>query len=141
MRITIRLTEQEHADALTLASRESTGCENVSEFIRLLLNRERHKHLGLAKPTGKDYSTSFRIGRPKAKGEKPYGWEITAEFCHAMVYIPGSDANVRQTFHYVGSKSNAIMQCRLKPHCRGITKTKPLDKATYERVYGLNQRM
>jgi hypothetical protein len=67
MRITIRLTDKEYADALKLAARESTGCENVSEFIRLLLNRERHKHLGLAKPTGKDYASAFRIGRPSVK--------------------------------------------------------------------------
>jgi hypothetical protein len=64
MRITIRLTDEEHADALKLAGRESTGCENISEFFRLLLNRERHKNLGLEKPTGKDFATAFRMGRP-----------------------------------------------------------------------------
>lgn len=64
MRITIRLSDEEFAAASAMAKRESTGCENVSEFIRLLLARERHKSEGLPKPAGKDFATAFRIGRP-----------------------------------------------------------------------------
>ena len=72
MRITIRLTDEEYADAIKLAGRESTSCENVSEFVRLLINRERHKHLGLPKPQGKDFASAFRMGRPswRAREEK-----------------------------------------------------------------------
>jgi hypothetical protein len=71
MRITIRLSAGEYEEAVKMAHRERTGCENISEFIRLLLARERKKSAGLAKPKGRDYATAFRNGRPRNKAQKP----------------------------------------------------------------------
>lgn len=61
--ITMRLRAEElaHLDELAAAS----GSESRSEFIRLLLHREWNRRRVRVKPVASDYSTAFRIGRPK----------------------------------------------------------------------------
>jgi len=65
MRLSIRLNEYEAEQLARLAQRESTGVESPSEFMRLLLHREINKSLGLPAPSGVDFATAFRRGRPR----------------------------------------------------------------------------
>ena len=73
MRITIRLSDEEHAQLKALVERnETTGFENPSEFFRLMIAREYNKGRGLPKPKANDWQTAARIGRPRAGSEKPW---------------------------------------------------------------------
>ena len=65
--VCIRLTSAEMAALNYMAARESTGIENRSEFIRLLIMREWKKSEGLAKPRIREIATAFRNGRPNGQ--------------------------------------------------------------------------
>ena len=56
--------------------------------------------------------------------DKPFGWEVDVELCDRMIYIPASDANRIESFHYVGTESNARRKGILKPHARAILVTR-----------------
>ena len=66
MRITLRLTGAEAEHLASMANSDTTGTENRSEFIRLLLAREWNRRKGLPKPVFNSIATAFRSGRPKA---------------------------------------------------------------------------
>jgi hypothetical protein len=70
-----------------------------------------------------------------------YGWDVTVEFCDAMIYIPGLESNRVETFRSRGSRKPSRTRFMLKPHARAIINMKPLSKADFIRAYGLNQRM
>lgn len=65
---------------------------------------------------------------------KPFGWEVVALFNDRLVKI--EDTSERKTFHYRGSKSQAVMRVRLKSHFFKIVEVKPVDEASWRRAFG-----
>jgi len=61
---TLRLSPLELERVDRMVSSERTGCENRSEFIRLLLAREWNRRVGAPKPQASAWQTAFRNGRP-----------------------------------------------------------------------------
>lgn len=70
MRITLRLTDAEAEHLALMADSDTTGTENRSEFIRLLLAREWNRRKGLPKPVFNSIATASRSGRPKVSDIK-----------------------------------------------------------------------
>lgn len=66
----------------------------------------------------------------------PYGWEVSAEFCDRLFYIPGAERNWISKYHYRGSKSQAIMRVKMKPHFQQIVNVEPVSKEDWIRAYG-----
>lgn len=65
---------------------------------------------------------------------KPFGWEVIALFNDRLVKIEATSE--RRTFHYRGSRSQAVMRVKLKMHFFKIVDVKPVDEASWRRAFG-----
>jgi hypothetical protein len=74
--------------------------------------------------------------------EKPYGWMVEVEFSDKMIYCPGWHGNEVKSFGFrTPYEKAARKKAMLKIHARAVLKCEPLNQETFERIFGLNQRM